>query len=382
MILDKKTKIGELLKEYPFLIEFLPTLSPVYKKLRNPVLRRTLGRTATLEMIAEMGEIELSTLISKIKIEKQKNSHYLQDTKKERQEQLKEIIKDLHNGVDINILKERFAELIKDVSPSEISQMEQSLIDEGMPESEVKRLCDVHVEVFKQSLEEQKIPDTEPGHPIHTYMIENRETEKILKQLSKIFCKLEDSPNKKLFDKHKKNLETVIDRLSQIEFHYLRKENQLFPILEQHNISGPTQVMWGIHDDIRAELKNLKNNISQENIIQIIESIKNVNQMIKDMIYKEEHILFPMSMETLNDEDWIKVKTGEEEIGYSWIKPEEDWAPKTEAIDEMIKETGKLSLETGTLTLDQVNLMLKHLPVDISFVNEISTGKCFNIRLT
>lgn len=141
-------------------------------------------------------------------------------------------------------------------------------------------------------------------------------------------------------------------------------------MLETHDVSGPTQVMWGIHDDIRADMKNLKKHISQEKTIQAVMTLKKLNQMIKDMIYKEEHILYPMSLEILTEKDWLKVKKGEEEIGYAWIKPEEGWTSAGTISDEEHINLGSLSLDVGALTLQQVNLMLKHLPVDISFINE------------
>ena len=288
----------------------------------------------------------------------------------DKKEQLKKIIQDLHKGVDMDNLKKRFADLIKNVTPSEISYMEQSLIDEGMPENEIKRLCDVHVEVFKQSLEEQKPPKIDPGHPIHTFMLENRETEKILNQLDPILEKLGDSPDNKTFQKYKKNLEKVIDTLSHINIHYLRKENQLFPVLEDYGLSSPTQVMWGIHDDIRRNIKNLKISLSPGKLIETVNTIRELSQMIKDTIYKEEHILFPMSLENFTKKDWVKVKKGEEEIGYAWIKPEKDWLSEDIISIDKQYNIDALSLDTGALSLHQINLLLKHLPVDISFVNE------------
>ncbi len=369
MELYAKTNIGVLLKKYPFLIDFLPTLSPTYKKLKNPLLRKTLGRTATLEMIAEMGDIDLDVLISEIKNEIREKEDNEANNSQNKKEQLKQIIRDLHDGVDKEALKERFAELIKDVSASEISEMEQNLIDEGMPESEIKRLCDVHVEVFKQSLEEQKKPEVEPGHPVHTFMLENRKTEKIIKQLNAVVEKIGEPTEDNIFDEQKKNFEDLVEQLSEINLHYLRKENQLFPLLEAHDVSGPTQVMWELHDDIRSLLKQVKTHLSENNVIDAIKSVRELIQMITDMIYKEEHILYPMSLETLSEQDWVKVKKGEEEIGYSWVHPGEGWAPEESVSDETMKDSGLLSLDTGTLTLDQVNLMLKHLPVDISFVD-------------
>ena len=94
--------------------------------------------------------------------------------------------------------------------------------------------------------------------------------------------------------------------------------------------------------------------------------------MVNDMIYKEEHILFPMALETLGESDWAKVREGEEEIGYAWVQPAETWKPSAGPYQENIPhdKVGSLTLDTGLLTAEQINLLLMHLPVDISFVDE------------
>lgn len=84
-----------------------------------------------------------------------------------RVKQLKSLIQDLHAGRPFEEVKRRFDEFIRDVDPTEIAQMEQQLIREGMPVAEVQRLCDLHVGVFKTGLEKQEVP-APPGHPIHT----------------------------------------------------------------------------------------------------------------------------------------------------------------------------------------------------------------------
>ena len=58
-------------------------------------------------------------------------------------------------------------------------------------------------------------------------------------------------------------LTDLIDKLSEIDKHYLRKENQLFPQLEEKGMSGPSQVMWSIHDDIRQMIKQGFNQINE-----------------------------------------------------------------------------------------------------------------------
>jgi hypothetical protein len=240
MELRPEIKLGDLLKEYPFLIEFLPTLSPKYEALKNPVLRRTMLGKATLKMIAERGGMEPGKLIASIE-EAIKEAEAPSD--EERMEVLKGIIRDLHAGVEMEILRDRFARLCEHVSPTEIAQMEQNLIDEGLAEGEVKRLCDVHVEVFKQSLDTQETPVTPAGHPVHNFMAENRATENIMEEIDRITEELGRHPSTETVAAHREVLMDLVARLSEIEKHYIRKENQLFPRLEAKGMSGPSQVM-------------------------------------------------------------------------------------------------------------------------------------------
>jgi DUF438 domain-containing protein len=386
MKLSAKTTIDELLKDYPFLMEFFIKQSPKFKMLQSTVVRKTVGKVAPLAHVASIGGIDLDQLISGIAKEIRAKTgeevvivkeatgteaEPLRDVET-RHEVLKEIIRDLHKGVDMAILKQRFHDLIRNIDPSEIAKMEQKLMEEGMPETEIKRLCDVHVEVFKESLGQQEAPTAPPGHPLNTFMKENRAAEGMVHEIKGILEKLCDTPEKEIFRQERKNLGALIERLSDIDLHYLRKENQLFPVLEKHGISGPSEVMWAIHDDIRQTLKYARAQISELQVPLVYGTLKYLLQSINDMIYKEEHILFPMTMEMLAEADWVKVRQGEGEIGYAWIKPEEGWLPGTGSPAEATETTGvgAFNLSTGHLTQEQVDLLLTHLPVDISFVDE------------
>ncbi len=121
--------------------------------------------------------------------------------------------------------------------------MEQELIEEGLPEAEVKRFCKVHVAVFEDSLEKQPLPELPEGHPVHTFMAENRAAENILDDIDALLGVVGNSSDGGLFIKNADRLAALWDDLSKIDIHYLRKENQLFPLLEAHDISGPSQVM-------------------------------------------------------------------------------------------------------------------------------------------
>lgn len=169
--------------------------------------------------------------------------------------------------------------------------------------------------VFKESLEKKAMPGLPAGHPVHTYMLENRAAEEILDEMKKIEDPL----------KERDRLLSLLGRLSEIDRHYVRKENQLFPVLEAKGISGPSKVMWALHDDIRMMMKDVKARTQNSTITE--KAVKTLVHMINDMIYKEEHILFPMVLETLDEDDWTRVRQGEDEIGYAWIKPLDEWRP-------------------------------------------------------
>ena len=62
-----------------------------------------------------------------------------------RQQELKKIIRDLHDGKPLAEVKERFSILIKDIGPAEIAALEQTLIREGLPEAEIKKIGRAHV---------------------------------------------------------------------------------------------------------------------------------------------------------------------------------------------------------------------------------------------
>jgi DUF438 domain-containing protein len=369
MELSSKTKVNDIIAHYPFLKDFLISLNPEFKMLDNPFMRKTVGRIASLGKVAMIGGMEVKKLLDDIEDEIRKKTgesvmvSYGEggpDEQEVRIDTLKNIIKELHAGKDVETQKKKFGELIKDVAPWEIAQMEQQLIAGGMPEAEIKSLCDVHVQVFKEALEQKTVPGLPAGHPVHTLMLENRACEDILKEAEAIIDYVKD----------KDKFVVILDRLAQIDKHYLRKENQLFPIFETKGISGPSKVMWALHDDIRGFLKDVRKRVKDGKMEKVANEA--LVKMINDMIYKEEHILFPMALETLSEEEWAKVRKGEEEIGCAWSKPEAQWKPSAESFQQtyIADKIGSLNLDTGLLTADQVNLMLTHLPIDISFVNE------------
>jgi PAS domain S-box-containing protein len=377
MTITPKTTIHTLLKEYPFLLDFLAEYRSEFAKLRNPVLRNTVGRVATLRMAATMGETPLEKLLNDIRdaIQRQTGERVEigagdVDEDVQRMETLKGIIAELHGGGDFEVLKDRFARLIRDADPSEVARMEQQLIQDGLPVEEVQRLCDVHVAIFKDALDRSAAPETLPGHPVHTFIQENRALGEVIESIRTLLGALPEREDAETC----RQIEGEILRLKEVDKHYLRKENQLFPFLEKYGITGPSQVMWAIHDDIRARLKKALEAAQRRERGELMAAAPQVMQMMEDMFYKEEHILLPMSLGLLGPAEWGEIQRGEGATGYALIRPGSVWKPELEQVPVAQTETknvlARLPLDTGLLTLDQVNLILTHLPVELSFVDE------------
>jgi DUF438 domain-containing protein len=304
-----------------------------------------------------------------------------------RQKVLKELIMELHNGKSVAEIKPRFEELIQGISPMEISEMEQGLIMEGMPVEEIQSLCDVHAAVFKGSIEEihrpQK-PEEIPGHPVHTFKLENREIEKLINE--KINPYLEAFKTSGSSEKLK-NLNDDFNRLWEIDKHYLRKENLLFPYMEKYGITAPPKVMWGVDDEIRALIKESKALISNYNGNQnhVSDKLSEAVNKVSDMIFKEENILFPMVLETLSEDEWQKIAEESDELGYCLVEPKGKWKPIKISIEEKEQEKGDIpsnngyiKFETGILSPEEISGMLNTLPLDISFVDKDGAVKYFS----
>ncbi|MGD2295360.1 MAG: DUF438 domain-containing protein [Candidatus Aminicenantes bacterium] len=296
--------------------------------------------------------------------------------KKERQQVLKQIIQELHQGVPPEKLQKKFRKIIKDTSPEEIADMENALIQEGFPPEDIQKLCDVHAEVFEKALSKVGKPSKIPGHPIHTFIQENKEAKKILKRLTRLVKKLKRT-SPKVSDIA--DFESEFNRLKEIEKHYQRKENQLFPALEEKNFTGPSKVMWGKHDEIREDLKKVGSFLMEKDWEGLYKRFRRLASAVRKMSFLEEKILYPTSARKLSTSDWAKIKRGGGEIGYAWITPSNLWdtelAKTIEGGQQMPlieteKKDKKIKLDQGDLSREQITLMLKSLPVDITFVDE------------
>lgn len=305
-------------------------------------------------------------------------------TQQRKKEIMKDIIRKLHEGLSLNEAKERFEKEVGNISSIEIAEIEQSLINEGLSPEEIKKFCNVHALLFQSALEKAAEAETSPAHPVYLFKLENREVEKIAGSIKE----LAEKSGERDLEAWKKEMRELLERLRGIETHYERKEQLLFPFLEKQGFMGPSKVMWGKDNEIRdllkkalAEVKGVTDGQKRKACIENV--LHPLIEEVTGMVFKEENILFPTSLEKLSPDDWVDILKESDDIGYVFItKPRETEALVNELKESLLEEPvfsdGAVRFPTGTLGLKQMMFMLNALPVDITFVDKEDTVRYFS----
>jgi len=303
----------------------------------------------------------------------------------ERKALLKHMILELHEGRAPEEVKKRLMELMSKIPYGDVVEVEQELISEGLPETEVLRLCDIHSMVLEGSIDLSGMMIVPPGHPVDTFKKENRELETVVKKLYELFGKLEELYAGIGPVAYCNKVRSLFNSLMDVDKHYRRKENLLFPFLEKYGITGPPKVMWGKHDETRGFLKNAMESLSSavyndpDQLKFIIDiHLRPAAKAITDMIMKEEEILLPMTMDKLSDADWYAIYRQTNEIGYCLYDPTVEWKPEgIELSEQRSADEGNISLPSGKFTVEELMAVLNSLPVDLTFVDRNDKVKYF-----
>ena len=297
----------------------------------------------------------------------------------ERQEKLKELMLRLHQGEKEEIIQEEFNQYFDSISPYEIQVMERNLMQEGITYEEIMHLCKIHASLMSAKVESgEGMPDFEKeGHPVMVLKKENLALRGAIDRIERLLQAYVSSKDEDLL----KGLKRQISLLDQFENHYLRKEYALFPIMESKGITAPPKVMWGVHDEIREIYKNFKQAFDEQ-ADDVMEQFLVAKEELLEMIFKEENILIPMVAQAFHVDDWEKMAQDTPQYGYCIVTPEAEWKvekkPSTIQSKEEIQETGDIPLSTGSLSLEQLDLLLNLLPMELSFVDKDNIVKYYN----
>ena len=299
----------------------------------------------------------------------------MKELDKERQKAILKILNFIQDGGELEEAKKMFQAAFDQVDVAEITAAERELIAQGLDPREIQYLCNIHADVFKGNIKENKKNSEfeKPGHPVHTFKLENI----VLKSL------VNDAllPGLAKWEKGDKGalskLRQELKDLAKIHYHYARKETSMFPIMTKYGITAPPKVMWGVDDKIRKLIGQANLLINQKDIdqVEVSKAMKETAHEVLEMIFKEEKIMLPMIDEVASEEDWGNVKNEEEQIGYTLIQKPMNWKPK-----EKTKNDGPLSVDKlsslalnfaeGSLNLEQLSAILDLLPFALTFIDE------------
>lgn len=305
---------------------------------------------------------------------------------KQRISELKKLMVEINKGKNVEEAKAKLAELMGSIPYGEVVQAEQELIEEGMKQEEILKYCDLHSQALRGNLDLTGAKTAPEGHPIDTFIKENGLVLLEINKLEDIFTKVESRENLEDVTSELLSIKQLFNNLMDIEKHYARKENLVFPYLEKYEITGPPMVMWGKHDEIRGFLKSAQQVFAQVQSANVEELkgyisilLKPTTEAIKEMIFKEEKILFPMCMDTFNDIEWYEIYKQSGEIGYTLEAPKVEWKPADVAEEEVKpKESGRITLPTGSFSLKELEAFLNTLPIDMTFVDKDDKVRYFS----
>ncbi len=295
-IIDLDMTVADLVGKYPEIKDVLIEIG--FKELQNKLMLNSVGKFMTLKRGSVVKNISMDHIKEKL-IEHGytiKESEISNDDKA-RLDKLKTFIERLSQGEDIDSVRADFAKEFSDVDSKEIMKAEEEIIASGVPIKEVQKLCDVHSALFHGATETEqgkklKAID-EVGHPIYNL---HKENDVIADLIDKTLSLLDKNDYKSV----------DIENLRKIRVHYTKKGDLIYPLLKvKYNIPGPSDVMWSVDDEIRDAFKKLDTNNRDE---AWAEALKKNLQRAKEMIYKEENILFPTIEDKFTDEEWHKEK--------------------------------------------------------------------------
>lgn len=285
---------------------------------------------------------------------------------------LSEILRAMCAGNDPEQLIEQFENDCDSISQEEVSGVFELLSNEGIEFHENQDVIDFYHEVIQAKLSAGAINSFPPGHPVRVYLEENA-------MLRSLFAKIRKADPRQ--DREK--FEALFGKICKVELHYRRKENQLFPLLEKHGWDSPSKNMWAFNDQNRALIKEVRQALEADDLESVIEKFPMMQSELERMMSVEEHTLLPNSMNLLEEKEWEEMRLGDEEIGWMLDQAPPPYPPREEKAEEAqtaqatkrkrelpFSVEDRYHYDEGYMTPEQVNLIFRTLPVDITYVDE------------
>jgi len=271
-------------------------------------------------------------------------------------------------------------------------------------------MCDLHSQVVRELIVDRPHEPIETGHPVDVFRKENAA---LVERSAAMRTTLSDlaagPPDETVSAEVRDRARGLFNEIMGVDQHYQRKENLLFPILERHGIVGPSKVMWGKDDEVRALLGALGEALGAGDAAAgewklVVDTVGfPALDALEEMIRKEEKILLPMSLQTLTEAEWGEIWSQSPEFGWCLVDPEGDYRPPAVLCDDVPQDvadeaersgvaldviqhgaqtqrpvSGAIVFPTGALELSQLRAIFCTLPVDLTFVDNEDRVRFFS----
>ncbi|MEL7601486.1 MAG: PAS domain-containing protein [Proteiniphilum sp.] len=309
----------------------------------------------------------------------------MQDQKGDSEKRFQELLAfslGMMNGEDAKSLIDQYKETLDNITPYDIVKIEDRQMQMGINPELIKVYLEKIVNVITKSINSYQWERPSEGTFLYYMMLENDAFAFKLNQVKKII-KEYNGREDVAFGNLKSELLPHFLQFREFEAHYVKKENILFPYLEEvWEFYRPLKVMWSLDDDIRKTLKE---------IIALLESDQTRWDEFKvvlgkyffavfRMIHKENAVVYPIAAETVSVPMWDEMQQQSFEYPFPFIEAPRSVQPATDHTTgkEHPVVAGKVISETGNLSVEQVLMAFNHLPVDITIVDENDRVLFFN----
>lgn len=245
-------------------------------------------------------------------------------------DKLVELLERLNSGENPQSVKEEAQEFLSTLKAEDLSFAEQKLLQAGLAPEDLRRLCSIHMEMLKDEVTKMTA-NLENGHVITTFVTEHEIILSFLDELEALNTELQKQNSyDKNIDLYSKIANKAQDLLN-AEPHHQREEQVLFPAVEAKVVNGPTKVMVMEHEDLRRYKKDVRDLAKDAQNMDFTEFKNKVSSAIKilimtlrDHIFKENNILYPTSVEVINEKsEWKEIKKGCDAVGYCKFTPKD-----------------------------------------------------------
>ncbi len=237
-------------------------------------------------------------------------------------QQLASILKRLTQDSTSEDAKREAREFLKDTDPQELASIEAQLAEGGASHEGMRHLCSAHMQVsgserkaFRDSLDD--------SHMVAILMDEHLT---ILSNLDRLEGLV--SPNDPGSGDERTSTLQALNELGKTligaEPHHAREEDVLCPAVEERGMAGPPAVMRSEHVELRQMKKGVRDiaahmleSSSDERWRELARTGKHLVALLRDHIFKEDNILYPMAVQILTDQSqWAEMRTRADAIGY------------------------------------------------------------------